>query len=149
MRGTFGAQITKLREQVGHGTIEGKVTVNQIYAHYQHEHPEFHHPRGGGAFYLRDPLFEHGPNAFMRTIAEKALHPDGPADAMKDNMERLSWEVFLRAPWEFGDLKASGNPSVRVNGRKVYDRLPNVRRLSKGDLRIKSHLRSLYKGILS
>lgn len=64
---------------------------------------------------------------------------------MTKNMEDLSQQVYDKAPWEFADLRASGHPSVDTDGHRVYDRRPMVGRLSKADLKIKSHLRYLFE----
>ena len=138
---TFSANIQKIIDDTP-DDISGKVEVNQVYAHYQHEHPEFHHPDGGQAFYLRDPLFLKA-EEYMRRLAAGALHGK-LRDAMIENVEDLSQEVYQRAPWEFGDLRASGHPTVEEDGALVYDRAPMVRRLSEEELDIKEHLRYLF-----
>lgn len=124
--------------------VSGKVEVDQVYAHYQHEHPEFHHPDGGQAFYLRDPLFAKAED-YLQHLAESAISSHGVnvRQGMIDNMEDLSLEVYHRAPWEFGDLRASGHPTVTEDGVVVYDRAPLCPRLNEEDLKIKEHLRYL------
>lgn len=124
--------------------ITGRVEVNQVYAHYQEVHPEFHHPDGGQAFYLRDSLFIYMAD-YYRRLAERAIDRDGShlRDAMIENVESISTEVYKRAPWEFGDLRASGHPSVEEDGSVVYDRPALCRRLSEEELAIKGHLRYL------
>lgn len=122
--------------------VEGKVEVDQIYAHYQHEHPEFHHPDGGQAFYLRDPLLLKVRD-YYGSLA-KAVLPGKTRAAMIANVEALSLEVYNRAPWEFGDLRGSGHPSVTEDGATVYDRKPLVHRLDAEELADKSHLRYLF-----
>lgn len=145
MSGTFVERITHLMHAVGTGRLRGTIEVDQVYAHNQHEHPEYKHPDGGEAFYLTKPLFEHMA-AMMQHLANRAITEDGTAihDAMADNMERMSREVYLRAPWEFGDLRASGHPSVTQNGEVKYDRPPNVGRLNDAELRVKNRLRYLF-----
>lgn len=125
--------------------IEGGVEVDQVYAHYQHAHPEFHHPDGGQAFYLSEPLYAKS-DRYLERLAEGAITEQGIGlrQAMIDNMEDLSLEVYERAPWEFGDLRASGHPTVTEDGETVYDREPNVHRLDPDELAIKSHLRYLF-----
>lgn len=144
MSGTFGDRTRKLAEQVGHGKLVGSVEVDQVYAKYQHEHPEFKHPEGGQAFYLRDPLFN-DITGTMEKLAQKAITEQGSdiKDGMKDFTERLSSEVYDKAPLEFGDLKASGHPKVLDDGAVHYDRPPLVGRLSEEDLRAKGDLRRL------
>jgi len=142
--GTFSEGIDHLLSQVADHTKMG-VTVDQVYAHYQHEHPEFHHPDGGGAFYLRDPLLGKA-HKYLGKVAQRAIgrHGIGIRAAMIEAAEDLSIEVYERAPWEFGDLRASGHPWVEEDGTRVYDRKPNCERLSPEELKIKSHLRYLF-----
>lgn len=64
---------------------------------------------------------------------------EGLAKAMED----VSQGVYDRAPWEFGDLRASGHPTVEHDGETTYDRPPNVHRLSEQELKDKGHLREL------
>lgn len=143
MRFTDG--IDKMLEDCPDESVTGHLVVDQVYAHYQHAHPEFHHPDGGQAFYLSEPLFVKV-RGYMAHLGAKAVTPDGCAveDGMVDNMEDLSWEVYERAPWEFGDLRASGHPIVEVDGKTAYDRPPKVHRLSAEELKIKAELRYLF-----
>jgi len=138
----FREGLREISDRVGHGSLKGSVEVDQVYAHYQHEGLTFHHPDGGEPLYLLTPLFAKGTQDYMHRLAERAFRDIH--GAMVDNMEDLSGEVFLRAPWEFGDLRASGHPVVSVNGAVIYDRRPNVERLGPDDLRVKSHLRDLF-----
>jgi len=144
MRGTFGAGIDHMISQIGRGTLRGELIVDQVYAKYQHEHPEFHHPDGGKAFYLRDPLFA-SIQDFMRHLANKTVTKEGSeiVSGMADNMEKLSLKVYEEAPWEFADLRASGHPRVKDGRKIVYDRAPHVHRLTASELREKSYLRNL------
>ena len=142
----FTDRLRQFAEDLGVGKVHGQVEVDQVYAHYQHEHPEFAHPDGGKAFYLRDPLFEHGPKDFMETLAERAVTETGTdvQGGMADNMEQLSLDVYEQAPWEFGDLRASGHPKVTQDDAVLYDRPPNVHRLGPDELRAKGVLRDLF-----
>lgn len=45
-----------LVKRVGHDTVEVDVTFDTVYAARQHEEITWHHPRGGKAKYLEDPL---------------------------------------------------------------------------------------------
>jgi hypothetical protein len=138
MTGTFAERIAELRDRTGsrEGTIRAVVTVDQIYAHYQHEHLEFHHPRGGTAKFLERPLMEHYRD-YLSDYARTVL-ADGGQEAMKRSAEHLSDQVELTSPREWGDLMKSGHPQVQLGQRTVYDRPPKVHRLTKGELRIKS-----------
>lgn len=144
VRGTFGEGLDRLNEHVGTGRLKGSCRVNQVYAKYQHERADLRHPDGGQAFYLRDPLFSTMDES-MQELASKAFESDGGLKGgMKDWAEKMSRKVFELAPLEFGDLKASGHPKVEDNGATIYDRPPNMHRLSEEELRIKGHLRSLF-----
>lgn len=137
MSGTFGARIDALREMAGRGQrLEGSCTVDQVYAKYQHERAELHHPRGGGPFYLRNPLFD-GYRDYLGDYARTVLH-DGGQPAMKRSMEHLSDQVEITAPVEWDDLRRSGHPQVTLGGRTVYDRAPKAARLTAEELKAKS-----------
>lgn len=145
VKGTFDTRLNTLLHNVGHGHLVGKVRVDQVYARYQHEGLDFKHPDGGQAQYLRQPLFAKV-SSYMDTLANNLLGADGTmfATAMSRAMEDLSLEVYNLAPWEFGDLRASGNPIVTDDGAEVYNRPPLVARLSKDELRTKGELRDLF-----
>lgn len=137
MSGTFSERIAELRHLVGDGQrLQGTVTVDQRYAKYQHEHAELHHPRGGRAFYLREPLFD-GYRDYLADYARTVL-ADGGQPAMRRSMEHLSNQVELTAPVEWNDLRKSGHPQVTVGERTVYDRPPKAARLTAEELKAKS-----------
>lgn len=150
--GSFDAGTRELGDRVGHGMLEGKVEVSQVYAASQHEGgwvtgPNagvaiVNHPRGGGPKYLEQPLLEKGTGEYPRRLAARALEPDGLRRAMIDNMEDLARQVSERAPVEFEDLRRSGHPTVTSDGALVYDRPPEVPRLSDEELRAKKRLSS-------
>lgn len=141
MRSTFPERTRELRERTGydHGWLRGSVTVDQVYAHFQHERLDLHHPRGGRARYLASPL-EHNAHGYLSDIADSYLD-DGGREAMVRAMEDLSGQVETQAPVEFWDLRRSGHPQVTQGGRTVYDRPPLVRRLTEAELKIKSRIR--------
>lgn len=138
MTGTFADRIDQLREMTGsrEGTIRASVVVDQVYAHYQHERLELHHPRGGTAKFLERPLLEHYRD-YVDDYARTVLR-DGGQEAMKRSAEHLSDQVEVHAPREWGDLLKSGHPQVHLGTREVYDRPPKVHRLTKQELRAKS-----------
>lgn len=141
MTGTFVGNIERLLEKTPRH-LTGSVVVDQVYAHYQHEGITFHHPDGGEALYLKTPLYvKHG--VYFARLGKAAVHGE-LVQAMKENVEDLSLEVYHRAPWEFGDLRGSGHPRVIADGHTVYDRPPMVKRLSELDLKAKEHLRYLF-----
>jgi hypothetical protein len=134
--GTFGERIDVLRSMVSSGTITASCTVDQVYAHYQHEHLEFRHPRGGKALYLQDPLMENY-HSYLDDYAKTVLRDGGQA-AMRRTAEHLSDEVEAHAPREWADLMYSGHPQVTQDGHTIYDRPPKVARLTRQELRAKS-----------
>lgn len=121
--------------------LRGSVTVDQIYAHYQHEHLEFRHPRGGKALYLQAPLND-SYTGYLERYAQTVLD-DGGQQSLGRSMEHLSDQVEIHAPREFGDLLRSGHPEVYQGERRVYNREPKQHRLSEAELRIKARLRHL------
>ncbi len=134
--GTFSERIDELRKMVGSGKLAGSVTVDQVYAKYQHERMELHHPRGGSAKYLQKPLMDHYRD-YIGDYAKTVLSDGGQA-AMKRSMEHLSDAVEITAPREWGDLLKSGSPKVTQGGRTLYDRPPKAARLTEQELKAKS-----------
>ena len=131
--GSFFAETEALEERVGHGILEGNVTVDQVYALYQHEGADFEHPRGGEAFYLRRPLLEEGPEMLeaFRTVIEG----DATAvEVMVADVEKLADTTPVRAPVEFNVLRQSASPAVVDDGVEVYHRPALIPRLSQEEL---------------
>ena len=145
MAGDFRRRVDLLLDEIGTGPLEGKVQVDQVYAKYQHERLDLKHPGGGGAKYLERPLYANI-QGFVQRLADGVLKPDGLPQAMQANMEDLSEQVYRNAPFEFGDLRASGHPTVTSDGAVIYDRPPMIHRLSRDELRIKGHLHNLGLG---
>lgn len=142
MSSTFFDRIDELADRVGRGHLVGKIEVDQVYAHYQHEGLDLRHPRGGQAKYLEEPVIGQS-EAHMRTLAKHVLDPEGPRLGMQDVVEGISRDVLDKAPREFEDLRNSAHPSVDDDGHVVYDRPPLVHRLTDEELKEKSRLRSL------
>ena len=136
MAGTFTQRIAELEKRIGSGKLTGSVTCDQVYAHFQHERADLHHPRGGGPFFLQKPLFEHYRD-YIDDYAKTVLS-DGGQKAMQRSMEHLSDQVEVTAPREWGDLRKSGHPQVTQGGRTIYDRAPKAARLTKEELKAKS-----------
>lgn len=135
---TFRARVDELIEQVGTGHLVGKLEVDQIYAHYQHEDLTLKHPRGGSARYLSMPLFEHM-DKYVSWLAESVLKPDGPKKGMEYAVESLSTQVETHAPVEYAHLRHSGHPSITDKGEVVYNRPSIVRRLTEEELKLLYH----------
>lgn len=70
---------------------------------------------------------------------------DGGAGAMRRSMEDLSGQLKVYAPILFNHLRRSGHPIVTKDGLTVYDREPEVHRLTEEQLRAQSRL--LYPGL--
>lgn len=122
--GDFSERMLALEEKVGYGILDGLVEVNQPYALIQHEVTWFEHPRGGGPFYLRDPLLAHAV-PYVWNLAENVLDGDLPT-AMALNMEDLAAQLDPAAPIDEDPnpirLRRSGNPRVYDDGAEVYNR---------------------------
>lgn len=135
---TFAEGCDELARLVGDGTLHGEVTVDQVYAQFQHEVLDLKHPRGGQALYLHTPLMDHF-REWLEGYASTVLE-DGGRPAMIDAMEALAEDkgVAGHAPVELGDLRASGHPLVRDGGDVIYDRAPRQHRLSEEELKLKA-----------
>jgi hypothetical protein len=137
---TIHERLAELRHRTDLGErLHGQVVMDQVYAHYQHEHLEFRHPRGGGPLYLTRPLMEHYAG-WLLSIA-RSWQDDGGKRAMQHAMEDLSDRAEIAAPWEFVDLARSGSPRVDVGQRTVYERPPKQHRLTERELKLKDRLR--------
>lgn len=137
MTTTFAERMSLLRRQTGNGErVTAHVVVDQVYAHYQHERLDLHHPRGGRAKYLEGPLYD-GYRTYLDWYAREVL-ADGGIRALERAAEHLSDQVEVNAPREWGDLMRSGHPTVTVGERIVYDRDPKVHRLTAQELKLKS-----------
>lgn len=125
--------VRKLQETVGTGKLRGVLRVDQVYAKYQHERLDLHHPRGGGPKFLQRPLYERY-RAWMQALADSVL--DGRVEeTMARCMEAFNSAMSSAAPVDFNNLRRSGNPRVYSNGRLVYNRSAQQRRLSERELR--------------
>lgn len=143
--GAAGDRVRQLAEHIGTGELLGTVEVNQIYAHYQHEHPEFRHPRGGQAFYLQEPLYA-GAEGYVQRVADDLLDLDKSiADALFDGMKDLVTQVETTAPVFWGNLRESGHATVTDKGAVVHDEPPKQARLSESELRALSKARGGHK----
>lgn len=129
----FFAMTDALEGKVGEGVLDGSVTVDQVYALYQHEGADFNHPRGGEAFYLARPLMENRDEllgAFRAVIEGDATC----VEVMTADVEALADAIPVRAPVEFNVLRQSASPAVEDNGAEVYHRPPNMPRLTQAEL---------------
>lgn len=142
MSGTFTVRVDELIEQA-EGRWSARCEVDQVYAHYQEAHPEFQHPDGGQAFYLRDSIYL---EPHMETLAVGLIdqYGVGVQAGLQRVAENIARGVYLRAPWEFMDLRRSGHPYVTRHGGKVWERPPDVGRLSEEELRLKHKVSYLF-----
>lgn len=131
--GSFFAETERLEERVGHGVLEGSVTVDQVYALYQHEGADFKHPRGGEAFYLRRPLLE-GQDSMLGAFSAVFETDATCVGVMVLNMEDLADAIPIRAPVEFVVLRQSAAPMVVDNGEVAYYRSAPMPRLTQEQL---------------
>jgi hypothetical protein len=136
--GNFGERIDAFLEEFGDGPLEIKNHVDQVYAQNQELTEHFEHPRGGQAHYLRDALFDNA-ERFMGHIAQEVITPEGSRihHAAEHVANELVRETSLRTPVEFGDLKRSGHATVTSDGAVVYDKPPEVPRLTEEQLKRK------------
>lgn len=136
MAGTFDERMRQLGEDVGSGHLIGSVVVDQVYAMYQHERLDLHHPRGGHARYLAGPLTDHH-KEYLQDYADQVLDKEleNGRKSLRESMEHLSDRVEVEAPVEFTSLRRSGHPSVTDDGVIHYDRPPKQARLTEAEIR--------------
>lgn len=134
----FTQRITELQESVGHGHLTAHLLRDQVYAHYQEARLDLRHPNGGQAMYQESSLYDHR-DEYLRGIAETVLVDI--TSGMIDAVEQFDGHAAERCPKELTMLSRSGHPSVTSEGAVVYDRAPEVPRLSKSELRELAHLR--------
>lgn len=132
MASDFDARLDELAARVGNGDLTGQLEVNQVYAHYQHEGLDLRHPNGGQAKFLETALHTHTRD-YLQHIADHVLD-SGPKDAMVDNVEQLDNDSARLTPKEATVLARSGHPTVIDDGSIVYDRAPEVPRLTEAEL---------------
>jgi hypothetical protein len=135
----FTQRITELQEMVGHGHLTGHLLRDQVYAHYQEARLDLRHPQGGQAMYQESSLYDYR-DEYLRGIAETVLVDI--TSGMVDAVESFDDHAAGRCPKELTMLSRSGHPSVTSEGSVVYDRAPEIPRLSKAELRDLAHLRT-------
>lgn len=134
--GDFFERIDELDRAVGHGDLEVKNEVDQVYAAYIEFGDGMRHPRGGQAHYARDGLYN-GVETDMGELARRAITEDGSdlAGAAIDIAQALERRTSELTPREFVNLARSGHVTVTDDGVEIYDRPPDVPRLSEAQLR--------------
>lgn len=129
--GTFDARTRELEERVGSGRLVGELERNQVYAKFQHESLDLRHPVGQAKF-QETALFSHYRD-YLSDLADKVL--DGHlVEVMAEQMEALDRHSGQLTPKDLTILARSGNPRVRDGERVVYDRPPEVPRLTDEEL---------------
>ena len=96
--------------------------------------------------YLQQPLMENY-RKYLTDYSAQVLK-DGGKGAFIDAAENLAEEggVATRAPVEFGDLRASGHPTVTSDGEVIYDRPPRQHRQTTDELKAKDKAREALPG---
>jgi len=145
--GDFEARMEHLIASTGVGVLRAEVIVDQVYAKYQELRDDLELHGGGQHHYTRDALFDQVPR-IMEYLASRMLTPEGCElkDAVAEVARMLVTGVWERAPFEFGDLKASGAAHAYDDGAEYLNEPPGVHRLSKEELRAKGDLRRLGLG---
>lgn len=117
--------------------VTATVTVDQVYAKYQHESLDLQHPRGGRAKYLEAPLYENR-ERWLQRFADRLLRSrENVAHQWAGLGRSLVAEVAREAPVEFGDLRASGGLVVREGAEVVLEEPAVMHRLSEEEIRAK------------
>ena len=132
MPGDFAERIDELSKVVGSGQLEGKMEVDQVYAHYQHEGMDLKHPHGGQAKFLETALHA-GADTYLQSIADRVLD-GGAVDGMVEAVDQLDTRSAQLTPKEATVLARSGHLTVTDQGAVVYDKPPEVPRLSEAEL---------------
>lgn len=135
----FVQRISELQEMVGDGTCHGSVERDQVYAHYQEARLDLKHPNGGRALYQESTLYGKSSD-YLKAIAEQVL-ATGVDAGMVEAMEQFALDSGDACPKELTLLAHSDHPTVTSSGSVVYDRAPEVPRLSEQELRELNHLR--------
>lgn len=97
-----------------------------------HEGMDLRHPHGGQAKFLETALHS-GSDEYYQAIADKVLE-GGARDGMIDAVEKLGTKSGDLTPKQLTLLAHSDHPTVTDNGAVVYDRAPEVGRLSDPEL---------------
>lgn len=141
MAKTFAEGVDELKRMVGSGTLEGTISVNQVYAHYQdsgegpHGKPaiEFDHPRGGQAGYLSGQIPERR-EGVMSMWARSVLRGTLVPETVKI-LRSFADQVFLRAPAEFDILRNSTSLRLTDDNSPVFDQPAFMPRLTEAEIK--------------
>lgn len=129
--GTFDARIRQLADSVGDGHLVGSLERNQVYAKVQHEDLSLRHLVGQAKYQEAPLLARH--RDYLQAVADAVLDGDMVA-AMARQLERFDTDSAKLTPKDLTILARSGRPQVRSGQEIVYDRPPDVPRLSPAEL---------------
>lgn len=93
---------------------------------------DLRHPNGGQAKFLETALHQNS-GEYLQGIADKVLDGGAP-DGMIDAVTKLDDHSAELTPKEATVLARSGHLTVTDNGAVVYDKPPEVPRLSEAEL---------------
>lgn len=141
MSKTFAEGIDELKRIVGGGVLEGTITVDQVYAHYQdsgfgpHGTPAFafDHPRGGEAMYLSGPM-RYRRSEVMQRWANNLLRGRIVHETI-DILHSFGDDVQMHAPREFEILRNSAALKLFDDGAPVFDLPALIPRLSEAEIK--------------
>ena len=141
MSKTFAEGVAELKKMVGDGLLEGTISVNQIYAHYQDSGfgprgtpaSAFRHPRGGKAGYLSDQMVERR-GEFISGWANQVLRGSLVTNFIRD-LRSVADRVFIDAPREFEVLRNSTGLKLFDQKVPVFLQPPMVPRLSEAEIK--------------
>lgn len=133
-----------LRKQTEGPRVKAKVTVDQVYAKYQHESLDFQHPMGGRAKYLEGPLFENYAS-WLEDYARGLLRVEEESAGRRwaEPGRALVRAVGTEAPLEFGDLRRSAGLVVTEGRKVIVDEPPAQHRLTDLELSAKATMRQM------
>lgn len=137
----FSEGVDELKALAGPGVLEGRISVNQVYARYQDSgfgprgKPAalFDHPRGGQAGYLSGQMKERREEVFSawaRNVLRGTLVPETIR-----LLRSFSDQVFLRAPREFDILRNSTSLKLTSHGEPLFFEPALMTRLSESEIK--------------
>lgn len=138
---TFAEGVDELKRMVGTGTLEGRISVNQVYAHWIDDGVSsrgipasaFNHPRGGEAHYLSGQMTERRDE--MISGWARQLLAGGMSENFVRDMQSIADQVFIRAPREFEILRNSTSLKLLDRGVLRFFQPAMVPRLSEEQLK--------------
>lgn len=135
MPGTASQGIKVLRDRTGGAKVKARCIVDQVYAKYQHESLDLHHPHGGRAKFLEGPLFEDY-GLSLQEFASGLLRVEEETAGRRwaNTGRRLVRAVRENAPVEAGVLRRSAALIVTEGRSVVVDEPAEVHRLSEEEL---------------